>query len=175
MGAIKGTSGDLLHSRHTPPYCSFVVANRFIMTLRINPLSQYSISYLLSESLAWTHWRVTVSPLFNGTIDVSLGGNIPPLGLKLLDQQNPESGGMGSQIFITGSLEVTVKGAIPDFYTWFLELGILVLRETAPQIGHWFIAYAASWRHCPSPKWLVFSWHFNWIFKMPVHHSTQLL
>lgn len=49
-------------------------------------------------------------------------------------------------------------------------------KETGTCIDHWFTAHAASWLTLfKLQEVLTFSWHHNWVFRRPFHHSTQLL
>lgn len=93
-----------------------------------------------------------VSSLFSGTTDVSLGGSIPFLGLKLLDQQSLKLWGMENKNLTSVPLEVTVREAAPIFYTRFLDLRILVLRKWAHILITDLQHMLRLGRHCLSSK-----------------------
>lgn len=113
---------------------------------------------------------------FNGTIVVTLGRNVLPFRTKILKLPELRVAVMSSKIFTRGSLVAIVKGTIYICTTWLPDLLILDVGETAPHIGHLFIACPIShlFRALPSNV-LPHREHYHQVFKMSFHFLPSLL
>ena len=116
-----------------------------------------STQYLLYLPVDLKSWGAQIGQVgslnfhFSWIIIVSPGGIIPPFGTHIsMPAEQKCSHGDSKHKFCYWSAGVIVNGANPVSTPWFNDLCIWAMREIAPFMGHWFRAYTAFWRPCPS-------------------------
>lgn len=112
---LREVLSDLLHSRHTLPSLHCGVAVQFLLLVGINHPSQHS-NFFPCEFRGIRSPKCLGSSLhfhFNGIIVVYPGGNIPPFGTHISEATKREVVGTRRKHFASGSLRVTVSGALP--------------------------------------------------------------
>lgn len=88
--------------------------------------------------------------------------------------QRAQSHRDGNKNVASTSLRVVMMWGTSVSSPWFLDPGILAVREAVLFLGHEVRAYTPFCKTLPQPrKGLSFSWCHKWAFKKPFHCSTR--